>query len=811
MADPLFRDANQPFPTDSSVAVALGDLDGDGDLDAYVSNRTEASPVFDRIYLNDGRGRFIDKGLQIDVRNAQIALADLDGDGDLDVFASTNQAPGVPAAGDEDLVLFNRGDGRMVDSGQRLGLDEGGHVALADVDGNGTIDAVVGNLGGDNAADRPGNQIYLNDGTGYFVDSGQRLGANSSRGVAVGDLDGNGTVDAFFGDEDGSRVFLNPAGDGRFVDSGQLLGIGLSFDVALADLDNDGDLDAYVAKAGRDEVWRNEGNGSFALENFLDTGTSLNVELGDLNGDGWIDAFVVSADGPDRIMLNNGAGLLVEDALLPGDRGAGLALGDLDGDGDLDAFVANNGLPVGDRNRVFFNQTTEPTGTVLIDPASRVMDGWQGGFEGLAGEFYERDDPVFAIDSLDFADRVIAAGPPDGTFVAFTLDYPAGRADTLFIPNAATYLGEDAATMKPTSQLRESVSPSIWNFTGWIEIDGSHDLIDNNATIDVAFGLGSDDGSRLTIGGSDVVTIDTFAIPTFPGVSGIASFAEPGLYPIEIVHYDHFGGIGLEVSSSIAGGNSSGGPGETVGIVPSNILFHSLEPDIGEPLPLLVNRKELAPDNINGVDPERFMIGESGDAAITFLAEDGGFASALGAYLIGDDNTIIDPTIVFESMITDTGKATIAAGETLHLSELFDAETLAGAGRFGLFLVANGANGNLPDLAGGELAFLKDGEAAKTTDRVPDLVHVADDGRVTQIDGRVMHATDDGSPNPLSNALNVGKSAQAVSGIQNGEYVVSFEDKSYGRAGSDDDFNDVQIVVDNGTLESVVMSLPEVV
>jgi len=118
----------------------------------------------------------------------------------------------------------------------------------------------------------------LNDGSGNFTDSGQILGSNKSIGIALGDLEGDGDLDAFVANySQGNRVWLN-VGSGNFLDSGLSLGSNKSRSVALGDLDEDGDLDAFVANADRNRIWLNSeyivyidltGNGTI-------TGTGIN-------------------------------------------------------------------------------------------------------------------------------------------------------------------------------------------------------------------------------------------------------------------------------------------------------------------------------------------------------------------------------------------------------------------------------------------------------------------------------------------------------------------------------------------------------
>jgi hypothetical protein len=171
-------------------------------------------------------------------------------------------------------------------------------IALGDLDGDGDVDAFVADGGIPNGAD----QVWLNDGAGNLTDSGQRLGSSTSLDVALGDLDGDGDLDAFVGNEAmADEVWLN-RGDGFFVDTGQRLGLSDSEVVALGDLDGDRDLDAYVASHPH-MVWLNDGAGSF-VEGGRRIGASggLGAALGDLDGDGDLDAFV--AVHPNRVLLN---------------------------------------------------------------------------------------------------------------------------------------------------------------------------------------------------------------------------------------------------------------------------------------------------------------------------------------------------------------------------------------------------------------------------------------------------------------------------------------------------------------------------
>ncbi len=205
--------------------------------------------------------------------------------------------------------------GSFRDSGQALGGHATRGVALAFLDNNPGLDAFVANAGGFTASN---NKVWLNDGSGTFIDTGQNLGASDSQGVALGALDVVPGSDAFVVNAGAqpNKVWLND-GSGIFNDSGQNLGASDSQGVALRDLDGDSDLDAFVVNAGGqpNKVWLNDGSGTF-----IDSGQNLGasgsqgVALGDLDGDFDVDAFVANGGGGanNRVWINDGSGIFIE-------------------------------------------------------------------------------------------------------------------------------------------------------------------------------------------------------------------------------------------------------------------------------------------------------------------------------------------------------------------------------------------------------------------------------------------------------------------------------------------------------------------
>jgi len=284
----------------AGFACLSGDLNNDGNLDIYIVKRDKP----DEIWFNNGKGNFTISTQKIGNSikfNRNIDIADLNGDSIPDVFiANDADLNNVPSDGLPNEVWFNDGKGKFTDSGQRLGKKASMGVALGDIDGDGDIDAVIANLHStdyDNIVYQP-NEVWLNDGKGNFTNSGQTLGTGGSV-VKLVDIDSDGDLDPVFQSQADNKfiIWLND-GKGNFTQSSQSIGNGTN--IAFGDLDGDGDMDAFIVKGSNVssapcEVWLNDGKGKFT-----DSGQRLGnsvgyyVALGDMDGDGDLDAVVTN-------------------------------------------------------------------------------------------------------------------------------------------------------------------------------------------------------------------------------------------------------------------------------------------------------------------------------------------------------------------------------------------------------------------------------------------------------------------------------------------------------------------------------------
>jgi hypothetical protein len=273
-------------PTTKTYGIALGDLDGDGDLDAF-----EANDGPNKVYFNDYPNIITSTQSIGNNSSRSVALADLDGDGDLDAAVANNSA-GVP-----NKLWKNDGNGFFTEYIIDFGNAKSYGLALGDLDSDGFIDAFVAN-------DGP-NKVYLNEGP-LTTDNGQNLGNNFSTDVALADLDGDGDLDAGVTNNSvgvPNNVWIND-GSGFFTLYGINFGTAKSYGVGLADLDLDGAIDGFVANDGPNKVYLNEGLATTDNGQNLGNANSRAVALGDLDGDGDIDAFVGNYGGPNVVWMN---------------------------------------------------------------------------------------------------------------------------------------------------------------------------------------------------------------------------------------------------------------------------------------------------------------------------------------------------------------------------------------------------------------------------------------------------------------------------------------------------------------------------
>lgn len=347
-AELTFTNSGQHLDPLAGAGVALADFNGDGFLDAFVVNQDSQLDLGHRVYFGDGHGLFADSGQRLVDPNpcgGKPVLGDINGDGRLEVIAGRT-------------VWFNDGRGHF--AGHTNWIEDSvvaGFISLelADLNGDDHLDGFV--FLWDGGHQTGVSRVYLNDGLGRFRDTGQPLGKECMSGLALGDVNGDGFIDAITaGWKQGgtsycpNRVWLND-GQGNFHDTGQLLYNGTEHihGAALGDVNGDGTLDLLLGMnaAGRAGlIMTNDGTGRFTARQSLGGLWAQAVMLADFDGDGSLDAFLgcgMVPNGPaSQVWLNDGRGTFHDSgARLANAITQHAAFGDLNADGKLDIVVAN--------------------------------------------------------------------------------------------------------------------------------------------------------------------------------------------------------------------------------------------------------------------------------------------------------------------------------------------------------------------------------------------------------------------------------------------------------------------------------------
>jgi hypothetical protein len=273
------------FHAPGALQLAVGDFNGDHNLDIAVLEYGGTGHSALGIFLGDGQGNFTNVATyQVGVESPGLAAADFDGDGHLDLAVANEYGYGKNGSEGAVLVFFGQGDGtfRKPDV-YRLGGQPYG-IAAGDFNGDHHADLAVAQDTGRSVA------ILMNNGHGKFRHTKTYQAGNEADYVAVADLDHNGTLDLVVCSAGGQGVaVLLGHGDGTFANtifhSTTPLGDGL-VGAVIADFNRDGNLDiAVVLSGGNPGLFYGNGDGSFGVVKKIMVSSGNGLTAGYFNKD----------------------------------------------------------------------------------------------------------------------------------------------------------------------------------------------------------------------------------------------------------------------------------------------------------------------------------------------------------------------------------------------------------------------------------------------------------------------------------------------------------------------------------------------
>lgn len=371
----IYSDASVYLPNSGakgqSMDVVAVDVDGDKDLDIILANEFQPNTIL----LNDGKGKFtngtIGKLPQIVRDSEDIAFADFNGDGFIDlIFCSEDDI----VMGKTKVHEYYLGDGKggFEIAPYTLPDSEANALAVADINRDNIPDIIIGNNGK--------NTVLINDGKGRFVIENDRLpsGEKTTQDLAFVDVNGDGILDIFEGNEDGNELYIGNT-EGYFTNVTEThLPKDLNIEtrkVSFADIDGDKDMDIFLANVGfspgkdpQNRLLINNGNGIFTDKTEAqlpaDEDHTIDAIFEDVDGDSDMDLLLANVFGAHiKCYFNDGNGNFTDNTLDVFEEyyvrdALGIIAADFNGDGLRDLYVCDRYTPNKAQKDVLFIKNT---------------------------------------------------------------------------------------------------------------------------------------------------------------------------------------------------------------------------------------------------------------------------------------------------------------------------------------------------------------------------------------------------------------------------------------------------------------------
>jgi hypothetical protein len=502
--------------TGGTFSLAAADLRGNGITDLIVANPSDGFGGFGSVavLLGNGDGTFQPaREFPADLRPTVVTVADVNGDGKPDLVVGSSIADSVS-------VLLGNGDGTFQDP-QSLNTDSDARsIAAGDFTGTGKVDLAVTDGWFQGSVN-----VLLGNGDGTFQ-PGTHYRLSGPGGLLAADLTGAGQLDLVTGNADGTVSVLRGNGDGTFQAPRSYFAGVSTFALALADFTGNGigDLAVVNGQVNSNDVTvlLGNGDGTFQSVTTIPTaGIPGPVAVGDFTGDGIPDDIAVGSFSGVDIFLGNGDGTFrtgSDIALPPGPNS--IAVGDFDGDGTMDLALTTNPTS-GALVWILLGNGDGTFQTPVAYAAGRSATSLAVG--RLRGKQFPLD--LVVVNHTSPATVQVLLGNGDGTF-ASPVSYAAGLS-------------------------ANSIAVGDFTGTGVLDVVVSNDVNSTRSTVTVLRGNG--DGTF-----QPGVTFPASPFPGFvPGFVTVGDLRGNGILDLVVAQTDHGGSTDHLVSILLGNGDGT--------------------------------------------------------------------------------------------------------------------------------------------------------------------------------------------------------------------------------------------------------------